>query len=109
MIVKSLPRSSSQSSCICLNGRLRSGGVPALVRQDRRIGRDVRDLRRTFSALVADGAAEWINLLVLLCLWNAVRFTIIGPVSLIVLRRAREAVTVREERRATTELSTHTF
>ncbi len=61
----------------------------------------------TFTTLIADGGPGWLNLLVLLCLWNMMKFIIMGPVSLILLARirVREAVAARVERRATTELA----
>ena len=56
----------------------------------------------TFATLIADGGPGWLNLLVLLCLWNTMKFIIMGPVSLILLARVlmREALAVRAERRA---------
>jgi hypothetical protein len=49
---------------------------------------------------VAGGAPGWINLLVLLCLWNALKFIVNGPVAFVRLlrvhaseRRAQEAAT----------------
>lgn len=39
--------------------------------------------------LIAGGSPGWLNLLVLLFIWNAMKFLIMGPVSLIVLVRAR--------------------
>ncbi|GAA2965872.1 sulfate permease [Microbacterium schleiferi] len=61
----------------------------------------------TFTTLIADGGPGWLNLLVLLCLWNTMKFIIMGPVSLILLARirVREAVAARAVRRATTELA----
>jgi hypothetical protein len=60
----------------------------------------------TFTTLIADGEPGWLNLLVLLCLWNAMKFIIMGPVSLILLARirVREEVAGRADRRATPEL-----
>ena len=60
----------------------------------------------TFTTLIADGGPGWLNFLVLLCLWNTMKFIIMGPVSLILLARirVREAVAARAERRASTEL-----
>lgn len=40
------------------------------------------------TTLIADGAPGWLNLLVLLCLWNSIKFIIIGPVSITLLTRA---------------------
>ena len=59
----------------------------------------------TFTTLIADGGPGWLNLLVLLCLWNTMKFVIMGPVSLILLARVRvrEAVVARAERRTRTE------
>lgn len=37
--------------------------------------------------LIADGAPGWLNLLVILFIWNALKFLVMGPVSLIVLLR----------------------
>ncbi len=60
----------------------------------------------TFTTLIADGGPGWLNLLVILCLWNTMKFIIMGPISLILLGRirVREAVAARAERRASTEL-----
>lgn len=51
--------------------------------------------------LLADGGPGWLNLLVALFLWNTLKFVIMGPVSLVLLARARirEAVAGREARR----------
>ncbi|HMN41498.1 MAG TPA: hypothetical protein PKE29_11685 [Phycisphaerales bacterium] len=59
----------------------------------------------TFTTLIADGGPGWLNLLVLLCLWNTMKFIIMGPVSLILLGRARlrEAAAVHPERRTKIE------
>ena len=43
----------------------------------------------TFTTLVSDSGLGWLNLLVLLCLWNTLKFIVMGPVSLILLARAR--------------------
>ena len=43
----------------------------------------------TLAQWVADGAPGWINLLVLVCLWNALKFLVNGPVTLVRLVRAR--------------------
>ena len=55
----------------------------------------------TFTTLIADGGPGWLNLLVLLCLWNTMKFIIMGPMSLALLARirVREAVAARTERR----------
>ena len=61
----------------------------------------------TFTTLITDGGPGWLNLLVLLCLWNTMKFIIMGPVSLILLARVRvrEAVTFHAQRRAATDLA----
>lgn len=41
--------------------------------------------------LVEDGGPGWLHLLVLLCVWNAMKFAIMGPVSLVLLLRVRAA------------------
>ena len=58
-----------------------------------------------FTTLIADGGPGWLNFLVLLCLWNAMKFIIMGPVSLILLARVRvrEAAAAHAERRVSTE------
>ena len=52
----------------------------------------------TLTTLIADGGPGWLNLLVLLCLWNAMKFIIIGPVSLILLIRARTQEAIARHR-----------
>lgn len=39
--------------------------------------------------LIADGGPGWLNLLVILFIWNALKFLIMGPVSLTLLVRVR--------------------
>lgn len=39
--------------------------------------------------LIEDGGPGWLNLLVLLFIWNEMKFTIMGPVSLVLLARVR--------------------
>ena len=41
--------------------------------------------------LIADGGPGWLNLLVVLFIWNALKFLILGPFSLWFLTRARVA------------------
>ena len=38
---------------------------------------------------VADGAPGWINVLVVVCLWNALKFLVNGPITVIRLVRVR--------------------
>ncbi|UWF78378.1 MULTISPECIES: hypothetical protein [Microbacterium] len=50
--------------------------------------------------LIADGGPGWLNLLVLLFIWNAMKFLIIGPVSFALLVRVRsQEVTARRRAR----------
>lgn len=51
--------------------------------------------------LIAGGAPGWLNLLVLLFIWNAMKFLIMGPVSVVLLARVRiqEAAARRREGR----------
>lgn len=46
---------------------------------------------------IADGAPGWINLIVLVCLWNALKFVVNGPITLTRLLR-RRAVEGRAQR-----------
>lgn len=51
--------------------------------------------------VIAGGGPGWLNLLVLLFCWNALKFLIMGPVSLVLLIRVRiqEAIARRHTRR----------
>jgi hypothetical protein len=40
---------------------------------------------------ISDGGPGWLNLLVLLFIWNALKFVVNGPITLVVLIRARLA------------------
>ncbi|UBH05291.1 hypothetical protein K8P10_000802 [Leucobacter sp. Psy1] len=42
-----------------------------------------------FRDLIEGGGPEWLHLLVLLCIWNAMKLTVIGPFSLVLLIRTR--------------------
>ena len=55
--------------------------------------------------LLADGGPGWLNLLVLLFIWNALKFLLIGPVSLALLITAhtREHRAARSYRKAMSE------
>ena len=60
----------------------------------------------TCSATVADGGPGWLHLIVLWACWNALKFIIMGPVSVVLLVRVRlhEAASRRRQRReASTE------
>ena len=59
-------------------------GVPAML-----IAVPYLILAATLAAAVADGGPGWLNILVVLFLWNAAKFAFIGPVSLILLARTR--------------------
>nr|WP_246233032.1 sulfate permease [Nakamurella aerolata] len=52
------------------------------------------------TSLIADGGPGWLNLIVLWGVWNAIKFIIMGPVSLVLLVRVRvrEAVARRRGR-----------
>ncbi len=59
-------------------------GVPAML-----IAVPYLLLAATLAAAVADGGPGWLNILIVLFLWNAAKFAFIGPVSLILLARTR--------------------
>ncbi len=42
---------------------------------------------------IADDGPGWLNLVVLVCLWNALKFVINGPATVVLLVRARRAET----------------
>lgn len=41
------------------------------------------------TVLIEDGAPDWLHVLVVLCIWNAMKFAFIGPVSVVLLLRTR--------------------
>ena len=41
------------------------------------------------TVLVDHGASGWLNVVAVVCVWNAMKFVVNGPVSLVVLARAR--------------------
>ncbi|MBK0330203.1 sulfate permease [Brachybacterium sp. MASK1Z-5] len=41
------------------------------------------------TVLIEDGAPDWLHVLVVLCIWNAMKFASMGPVSVVLLLRAR--------------------
>lgn len=57
---------------------------------------------------IADGGPGWLNLLVLLFIWNALKFLVNGPITLVVLIRARLAER-RDRRLAERESAAHTI
>ncbi len=56
--------------------------------------------------LIGRGAPGWFHLLVLLCIWNAFKFLVMGPVSVVLLVRARTSE--RHDRRMLTRSPTPT-
>ena len=52
------------------------------------------------SSLVADGGPDWLHLVVLCGCWNALKFIVMGPVSVVLLVRARvrESMIRRDQR-----------
>lgn len=38
---------------------------------------------------IADGVPRWLNVFVLVCLWNALKFVVNGPITVVLLVRAR--------------------
>lgn len=42
-----------------------------------------------YTSVAAGGGPGWLRLVVLLCLWNALKFIAFGPISLIILCRVR--------------------
>ncbi|MGB4776902.1 sulfate permease [Microbacterium sp.] len=57
---------------------------------------------------IADGGPGWLNLLVLLFIWNALKFLVNGPITLILLIRARVAER-RDRRLAERESAAYTI
>ncbi len=42
---------------------------------------------------IADGGPGWVNLVVMVCLWNALKFVVNGPATVVMLVRSRAAET----------------
>lgn len=59
-------------------------GVPAMLLTLPYLG-----LALWCSSVLADGGPGWLNLVVFLCLWNALKFIVFGPISLVLLCRVR--------------------
>lgn len=55
--------------------------------------------------LIADGGPGWLNLIVLWGVWNAIKFLIMGPVSLVLLVRVRVREAVARRRGRTEQLT----
>lgn len=49
--------------------------------------------------LVNDDEPGWLNLLVILFIWNTLKFIVIGPVSVVLVTRARVREAVANQRR----------
>lgn len=61
------------------------------------------------SGSAADGGPGWLHLIVLWACWNALKFVIMGPVSVVLLVRARlheAAIRRRQRREASAEVDT---
>ncbi len=67
-------------------------GVPAML-----LAIPYLAVANILTILIGNGAPGWFHLLVLLCIWNAFKFLVMGPVSVVLLVRARAAE--RRERR----------
>ena len=62
------------------------------------------------TTLIADGGPGWLHLVVLVCIWNALKMGVIGPVSVVLLVRARakeRQARKRAEREVGAEVSQH--
>lgn len=70
-------------------------GVPAML-----LAMPYLAVANILTILIGRGAPGWFHLLVLLCIWNAFKFLVMGPVSVVLLVRARTAE--RHDRRMLT-------
>lgn len=61
-------------------------GVPAML-----LGAPYLVAAYICTSLIAAGGPGWLNLLVLLFIWNATKFLVMGPVSAVLLVRVRRA------------------
>lgn len=43
------------------------------------------------TTIIRDGGPEWLHLIVLICIWSAFKFVLMGPISLVLLMRVRMA------------------
>jgi len=59
------------------------------------------------TSLIAEGGPGWLKLLVLLFIWSALKFLIMGPVSLVLLIRARLQETVAHRRTCADQATRH--
>lgn len=67
-------------------------GVPAML-----LAIPYLAVANILTILIGRGAPGWFHLLVLLCIWNAFKFLVMGPVSVVLLVRAR--IAERRDRR----------
>ena len=88
--------------------RTRNGlkwGVPAMLLAAPYLG-----VAAWCTTLVESGGPGWLHLVVLVCIWNALKMVIIGPVSVVLLVRARareRQARKRAEREVNAEVSQH--
>ena len=88
--------------------RTRNGlkwGVPAMLLAAPYLG-----VAAWCATLVESGGPGWLHLVVLVCIWNALKMVIIGPVSVVLLVRARareRQARKRAEREVNAEVSQH--
>lgn len=61
-------------------------GVPAML-----LALPYLAVANILTILIDNGGPGWFHLLVLMCIWNALKFLVIGPVSVVLLVRARTA------------------
>jgi hypothetical protein len=69
---------------LILTRRRLTWGVPAMLR-----AAPYRLAASICTDLIADGRPGWLNLLVILFTWNATKFLIMAPASIVLLARAR--------------------
>ena len=88
--------------------RTRNGlkwGVPAMLLAAPYLG-----VAAWCTTLIESGGPGWLHLVVLVCIWNALKMVIIGPVSVALLVRARareRQARKRAEREVNAEVSQH--
>jgi hypothetical protein len=59
-------------------------GVPAML-----LAAPYLAMAYWLTTLLADGAPGWLNLLVLVCIWSGIKMLWLGPISVVLLARAR--------------------
>lgn len=86
--------------------RTRNGlkwGVPAMLLAAPYLG-----VAAWCTALIESGGPGWLHLVVLVCIWNALKMVVIGPVSVVLLVKARakeRQARKRAEREVDSEVS----